>query len=350
MVVLRDGEPVVISNSEYLAHHGVIGMKWGVRRYQNKDGTLTAEGKKRERAERRSEAQKHSEAQKKRDVRNRGALTNQELQEKIQRLRLEKELRVLTDEEVSPGRAMLKKAIENSGQQLMNNAVLGLARYGLNSVADGIGGKGGELLKAMISGNVQTQKSSLDKLRDEVNRMTLQKRYDELTGKGKSDDKSTKSDSSAADSAAKSASETSKTSKSSSDSGNAHGVKGEPWGVKNTGSAPYSNVNQKKNSSSSSKSSKSSTVDATGAEYEIFGEGSSSKKSSSSSSSSKSKSKVYDVKDYRNVDDEPRSSSSSTSSFNWDVFPASTRSTPMSTVAQLASSNMLALPEPKKKK
>lgn len=28
-----------------LAHHGIKGMKWGVRRYQNYDGTLTAAGK-----------------------------------------------------------------------------------------------------------------------------------------------------------------------------------------------------------------------------------------------------------------------------------------------------------------
>lgn len=35
-----------ISESE-LYHHGIKGMKWGVRRYQNSDGSLTAAGKKR---------------------------------------------------------------------------------------------------------------------------------------------------------------------------------------------------------------------------------------------------------------------------------------------------------------
>lgn len=33
--------------NSYLAHHGIRGQKWGVRRYQNHDGSLTAEGRRR---------------------------------------------------------------------------------------------------------------------------------------------------------------------------------------------------------------------------------------------------------------------------------------------------------------
>ncbi len=43
-IITSDG--VFVSESD-LQHHGVRGMKWGIRRYQNKDGSLTAAGRKR---------------------------------------------------------------------------------------------------------------------------------------------------------------------------------------------------------------------------------------------------------------------------------------------------------------
>lgn len=33
--------------TDELSHHGILGQKWGVRRYQNEDGSLTDAGKKR---------------------------------------------------------------------------------------------------------------------------------------------------------------------------------------------------------------------------------------------------------------------------------------------------------------
>ena len=42
-------------SDQYLMHHGVKGMQWGVRRYRNYDGSLTAAGRKQNRAEKRAE-------------------------------------------------------------------------------------------------------------------------------------------------------------------------------------------------------------------------------------------------------------------------------------------------------
>jgi hypothetical protein len=43
--VILLGIMTLYPQNDYLEHHGIKGQKWGVRRYQNSNGTLTAEGR-----------------------------------------------------------------------------------------------------------------------------------------------------------------------------------------------------------------------------------------------------------------------------------------------------------------
>ncbi len=103
-----------------LYHHGILGMKWGVRRYQNPDGSLTEAGKKRAIKKDRKQASK-----------NRSLLSDEELDARIKRLEKEKRLRELTDQELNRGKKYTDDIMQNVGRQSMNKiAVEGIAAAG----------------------------------------------------------------------------------------------------------------------------------------------------------------------------------------------------------------------------
>ena len=67
-------------DTNYLEHHGILGQKWGVRRFQRPDGTRTSAGKKR--------AKQYQTVSQEADeiLKNRNKYSDQELQSKVNRL------------------------------------------------------------------------------------------------------------------------------------------------------------------------------------------------------------------------------------------------------------------------
>lgn len=111
---------LVIANDEILYHHGILGMKWGVRRSQAQLNTLSR-NKKVIGAKKSS----NSTTQKKTSK----TMTDEELKQKISRLELEKRYKELS-KSINPPKStrgkdfvmrVLEKSGENIGTQLATN-------------------------------------------------------------------------------------------------------------------------------------------------------------------------------------------------------------------------------------
>ena len=99
-----------MENNE-LVHYGVKGMKWGVRRYQRKDGSLTPAGKKRyddSGGEKSSSSSGNSSGR-----RNTSEMSDAELQRVVNRLNLEKRYKELTPATTSMGQRFIKKMMND---------------------------------------------------------------------------------------------------------------------------------------------------------------------------------------------------------------------------------------------
>lgn len=160
--------------SNYLAHYGVKGMKWGVRRYQNEDGSLTARGKRHRKKMYAEEAR---------------GMNDDDLRKSVNRLNLEKQYK-----DMLSGPGGRTRRLEAASKKAEKGSKLASAISGENSTAaqlakssQGFFKSASEASRGLDNAKLSKKLGKIDvshmtdaELRSRINRMQMETRYTDL--------------------------------------------------------------------------------------------------------------------------------------------------------------------------
>ena len=113
-----------------LTHHGIKGMHWGVRRTPEQLGHKSSGKSGKIRSDAADEAKR---ADMRSASRNRRNLSLEEIRQRIERIKLERQLKDLTDEELAPGRKFVADVMSQSGKKAISTIATGALLYGAKS-------------------------------------------------------------------------------------------------------------------------------------------------------------------------------------------------------------------------